>query len=220
MMISVASWAVMGVVWEVCLASTEGLCEAASVRVSYYLMEGFPTDAKLLASKVSFLAGVQSLLLTSIFLLAGPNISNAFTNDRTLETMMNDLLTLTALAIIPMTLTQVYWSLLGTQGNYATASAAILASRWLVTVPIAAILVFGQNWEIDALPGSVAAGYATAAFVLSLSVFNTDWNVISLMIQEEMMPMEDDEDDEDEEADSEVDDLLESDTSDSDDFVL
>ena len=57
-LLTVAAWAVMGVVWEVCLSSTEGLGEAASVRVSLYLADGFPAEAKLLASKVAFLACV------------------------------------------------------------------------------------------------------------------------------------------------------------------
>ncbi|GAX09836.1 hypothetical protein FisN_11Lh186 [Fistulifera solaris] len=77
----VAAFAVVGNLWEVCLSATEGLGESASVRVTYYLSEGFPVDAKLLSSKVAFWACVQALVITSIFLVAGPNISESLTTD-------------------------------------------------------------------------------------------------------------------------------------------
>ena len=174
------------------MAATEGLGESASVRVSYYLSEGFPIDAKLLSSKVAFWACVQALVITSIFLVAGPNISESLTTDNVLKAIINDLLGLTSLANIPMTLAQVYWSLVGAQGRYAIASATILVSRWLITMPIAAICVFGYSYNVDSLAGSVATGYGTAAFALSLHIFNADWMGLSISAQEELLPFDDD----------------------------
>jgi Na+-driven multidrug efflux pump len=188
----VAAFAIVGNLWEVCLSATEGLGESASVRVSYYLSEGFPIDAKLLSSKVAFWACVQAMVITSIFLVAGPNISESLTTDTVLQTIINNLLGLTSLANIPMTLAQVYWSLVGAQGRYAVASAAILLSRWLVTMPLSAICVFGYSYDVDSLAGSVATGYATAAFVLSLHIFNADWMGLSISAQEELLPFDED----------------------------
>lgn len=176
------------------MSATEGLGESASVRVSYYLSEGYPIDAKLLSSKVAFWACVQALVITSIFLVAGPNISESLTTDNVLKTIINDLLGLTSLANIPMTLAQVYWSLVGAQGQYAVASATILLSRWLVTVPLAAICVFGYSYNVDSLAGSVSTGYATAAFALSLYIFNADWMSLSISAQE-LLPFDDDDGD-------------------------
>lgn len=177
------------------MSATEGLGESASVRVSYYLSEGFPIDAKLLSSKVAFWACVQALVVTSIFLVAGPNISESLTTDNVLKSIINDLIGLTSLANIPMTLAQVYWSLVGAQGHYAVASATILLSRWLVTMPLAAICVFGYSYDVDSLAGSVATGYATAAFALSLHIFNADWMGLSISAQEELLPFDDDDGD-------------------------
>jgi Na+-driven multidrug efflux pump len=125
----------MGVVWEVCLASTEGLGEAASVRLSFLLGEGFPAEAKLLASKVAFLACIEAMVVTSVLLVAGPNIAAALTTDIVLENILNNLMGLTSLANVAMTFAQVYWSLAGAQGSYGAASATILLSRWIVTIP-------------------------------------------------------------------------------------
>lgn len=175
---------------------TEGLGEAASVRVSYYLAEGFPEAAKLMASKVACIAFVEALIVSSILLVAGPNIVVAITTDTILEIMENQLIGLTALANLSMTFTQIYWSLAGAQGSYGAASATILFSRWLLTLPIAAICVFPYNFGLDSLAGCVSVGYATAAFVLSLRVFNSDWKALSQAAQEELLPLdEEDEDD-------------------------
>jgi Na+-driven multidrug efflux pump len=187
----------MGVVWDCCLASTEGLGEAASVRVSFHLAEGFPAEAKLLASKVAFLALVEALALTSIFLITGPIFSESLTTDTVLQDMLNGLMGLTALANIPMAMAQIYWSLVGAQGKYAVASASILLSRWLVMIPIGAVFVYGFEYDVDALAGGVAVGYATAAFILSLHVFSSDWTSLSLSMQQSLLPHDDDDEDDD-----------------------
>lgn len=205
--VAVAAWATLGNIWEVCLASTEGLGEAASVRVSFYLAEGFPMGAKHLSSKVAFLAFVEGLVITSIILLAGPNIAEALTTDTVLKKLLNDLLGLTALANVPMTLAQVFWSLLGAQGKYAMASATILLTRWVVTIPISALFVFGYAYESHVVAGAVACGYATATVVLSLLVFISDWARLSESVQEDLLP----------EDDNEIIDILDSDDDDSSD---
>jgi Na+-driven multidrug efflux pump len=187
----VAAWAVTGVVWDFCLAATEGLGEAASVRVSFHLAEGYPADAKSLASKIAVIAFIEGLVITSILLVAGPNIATLLAKrDYNLENMINNLIGLTALANISMAFAQVYWSLAGAQGSFGIASATILLSRWLVTIPIACTCIFAYKYDLDALAGAVAVGYATAAFVLSVRVFSSNWMSLSLAAQEELLPLD------------------------------
>lgn len=194
---TVASWASMGVIWEVCLAATEGLGEAASVRVSYHLVEGAYDIAKVLSRKVAFLAFIEAMIITSILLIIGPNITTSLTRDSVLQTISNEMMGLTALANIPMTLAQVYWSLVGAQGKYGVASATILFSRWFVTIPMSAIFVYGFHYQESTLTGAIAIGYATAAFVLSTHVFAPDWSRFSFAAEEDLFAIDEDEDDED-----------------------
>lgn len=185
----VATWAIMGVIWEIFVALTEGLGEAASVRVSFYLTEGLPNEAKRLANKVAFMSYILVLLVTSIFLMAGPNIAVALSTDRTLQHLFVQLVGFTGLANVSMTFAQVYWSLAGAQGRYSVASATILFCRWLIVLPMASICIYRYFFDLRSVAGAVAVGYAVAAFVLSFFVFRSDWNAVAVALREETEPI-------------------------------
>jgi Na+-driven multidrug efflux pump len=181
----------MGIVWEVFEASTEGIGDAAAVRVSFLLAEGQPVQAKILSNKVVFLALVGSLLATSVFLMAGPNITVSLTTDSTLENLLNGLVGMTGLANVAMAFAQVYWSLVGAQGRFGLASSTILLCRWLVTMPLAFSFIFGLTYDLRAVAGSIAVGYATASSFLAYCVYQSDWQSLSVAAQEEAYPAED-----------------------------
>jgi len=186
----VATWAIMGVIWEIFVAFTEGIGEAASVRVSFFLSEGLPDEAKRLANKVTFMSFVLVLTVSSIFLMAGPNIAVALSTDKTLQHLINQLVGTAVLANVSMTFAQVYWSLAGAQGRYSVASATILFCRWFIVLPMASICIYHYNFDLMAVAGSVAVGYAVAAFALSFQVFCSDWDAIAQsMVEEEFNPM-------------------------------
>jgi Na+-driven multidrug efflux pump len=203
----VATWALMGLIWEVFEGSNEGLSDSGAVRVSYYLAEGMPELAMMLTSKTIFLAMVQSLTLTAIFLMAGPNISVALTNDATMQHLFNDLVGMTGLANISMSFTQIYWGLLSAQGRFSIASCCMLLCRWVLTMPIAAACIYGPSYDARSAAGAVAVGYGTAAIGLSIFVYRTDWHQAVLDAQEEVTPMEEgvDLDESDDEEESEDD---------------
>jgi hypothetical protein len=234
-LVSVATWAMMGVVWELCAALTEGLGEAASVRVSFLLVEGLPMEARRLSNKVAFLALVLALSLTSMFLMLGPNVAVLLSTDTAIQNLFTDVVGLTGLANVSMTFAQVYWSLAGAQGHFGLASATILFCRWLVILPLASIFIFHFRFDLKAVAGSVAVGYAVAAMVLAWGVFRVDWEQLALVLRDTdgmedvdkdgLYPMEkvyedddDDDDDDDEEDDDDMDeDEEESCTSEDDD---
>jgi Na+-driven multidrug efflux pump len=175
----------MGIVWEVFEASTEGIGDAAAIRVSFLLAEGQPAEAKILSNKVAFLAGVEAILATSIFLMAGPNITVSLTTDSTLENLLNDLVGMTGLANVAMAFAQVYWSLIGAQDRFGLASSTILLCRWLVTMPLAFAFIFGLSYDLRAVAGSIAVGYATASSFLAYYIYQSDWHSLSVAAHEE-----------------------------------
>merc|ERR1719263_1356021 len=77
-----AAWAITGIVWEALEAITEGLSDAAAIRIAYYLVENQPSQAKRLTSKSIYLGGVQGCIITAIVLMAGPNIAVILSKDR------------------------------------------------------------------------------------------------------------------------------------------
>jgi Na+-driven multidrug efflux pump len=180
------AWAMMGIVWEVFEAFTEGLGEASAVRISYYLSDNLPDMAEQLANKAVFLSMIESTILTSIFLMVGPNLSVALTRDSALQNLFDDLVAMVALAGFTMSLAQVFWSITGAQGYFGRASGVILAIRWLVKIPLGFIFIYGAFYDLNSIAGCVAAGYAIAAGVLSRSVFRTDWKQVAAEASEDL----------------------------------
>jgi Na+-driven multidrug efflux pump len=168
----------MSVIWEIFVALTDGLGEAASVRVSFYLVEGLSSDARHLSNKICCLAAVLVLFVTSLFLMLGPRIAVLLTTDKVVQSLLNNLVGMTCLANSSMTIAQIYWSLAGAQGRFELASATILFCRWFIIIPLACLVIFQNNFDIEAVAAMVAVGYAVAAFILACKIFLSDWEAI------------------------------------------
>mmetsp|Transcript_25539 Transcript_25539/g.58621 ORF Transcript_25539/g.58621 Transcript_25539/m.58621 type:complete len:344 (-) Transcript_25539:41-1072(-) len=210
----VATWALMGIIWEIFEASTEGLGEAAAVRVSFLLSENCPDVAKLLAHKSVLLGMVLSMVVTGIFLMIGSNLSVALTQDTMIQHLFNNLVGTTGLANISMSLSQVYWSLLGSQGRFGLASSTILLCRWLLTMPLAAIYIFQPTFELSAVASALAIGYMTSTLSMARRLYGSDWDLYSRLSRDDIVPGEDledvgllDDDDEEEDDDDILDDF-------------
>lgn len=175
---AVTAWAIMGAIWEIFAALTDGLGEAASVRVSYYLVEGMASDARRLSNKICCLAVVLVLFVSSLFLMFGPRISVLLTTDKVIQNLLNNLVGMTCLANSSMTLAQIYWSLAGAQGRFEFASATILFCRWFIIIPLASLVIFHYKFDTVAVAAIVAVGYAVAALILVCKVFLSDWETI------------------------------------------
>lgn len=182
----VATWALMGIVWEVFQAFTEGLGEASAVRVSYYLSENLHGIAEQLANKAVFLSIMESTILTALFLLIGPNLSVALTRDAVLQNLFNDLVPMIALANVAMANAQIYWSLVGAQGYFSRASGVVLASRWLLIIPMGCALIYSSSFDLLSVAGAIATGYTIGGTILAHSIIRSDWTVAARLQREDL----------------------------------
>jgi len=191
----VAAWAVFGSIWDVLEASTEGISEAAAIRVAYHLSNSQPITAKKVAYKALFWTVIGALLLSSILLLSGRHLIVALTVDYTLQHLVNDLIGLMALANLSMCFAQVCWSLIGAQGRFNMATLVVMVCRWLVTMPLALIFIFALKYDEVSLAGAVAAGSATSASLLACILFSSDWNEVAEELFMQGLLVADDDDD-------------------------
>jgi len=93
-----------------------------------------------------------------------------------------------------MSLSQIYWSLLGAQGRFGAASSAILLCRWLMTMPLAALYIFGTTYELPAVGAALSVGYMTSSAILAWRLYRSDWSLYARLARDEVMPGEDFED--------------------------
>ena len=182
----------MGAVWELFEASTDGLGGAGAMRISYYLAENQPDEARIISFKVVFLAAIQAFSFSCIFLMLGPNLSVWLLKDPVLENMFYHLVGMTAVANFTMTFALTEWSLVATgQGRFGYSTACIVLSRWLVVYPVASICVFRFDHEVTSVAASIAIGYATAGYALGCMLIRSDWKQLAQETHDELFPPDD-----------------------------
>jgi Na+-driven multidrug efflux pump len=186
---TVTTWAIMGAVWELFEASADGLGGAGAMRISYFLAENEPGEARIISLKVVFLGAIQAFCFSSIFLMIGPDLSVWLTKNTILQNMFYHLTGITAVTNFSMTFALTCWSLVGMgQGRFGIATVIIVLCRWLVVYPLAGIAVFRFHHEINSVSGAIAVGYATAGFALGCVLIRSDWKQLSLDAQEAFYP--------------------------------
>ncbi len=205
-LIKVATWAVVGILWQLLESATEGVGEAAAVRIAYHLGSGNAVLAQHASHKALLVATAQSFFITSILLMAGKNMAKVLTPDPVLQTLLSSLITNVALGNLVMNFALNVLGLLGAQGRYRLATVVILMTRWFVTMPVALICIYGFNSDLKSVMGAVTTGFATSVWALSYIFFRSDWERLSRVMRELNAMLEvdsDSDDDSDDDSDSE-----------------
>ena len=196
----VATWAVLGYVWDVFESTTGALGSAGEIRVSYQLGQGNPQLAKLSSYKSMFMALVMSLLSTSIFLSLSTVLPAFLSSDETIQGMLVVLFPLVALGNVTMSIGMVCWALVGAQLRYQQATAIATATSLGITVPLGVIFTVVLNYDLNGLTFSVVVGYIATAMILTTMLLISDWEKLSETIREKMV----DEDEEEDEAEDDA----------------
>lgn len=185
---TVVTWALLGALWDVLEAWTEGIGEAAATQVAFLLSVGQTDRAKNLSYGVIYMAVIQALLITSALFMTGQYLAILFSSDPTIQHLVNDSITMIGVANIIMAFAQITWSLVGAQGRFRLGTGVIFFSRWLVTIPCAVICIYAFFLDTNALSGSLVVGYATASCALTFIVARSDWDRLARLMQEMNLP--------------------------------
>lgn len=187
---AVATWCLLGALWDVLEAVTEGIGEAAAIQVAFLLAAAQPERAKKLSHSILYIGLVQSLLITSALFMGGRRLAMLLTTDNTMQHMMDDAMTLLGFANVAMSFSQVSWSLIGAQGRFRLATSIMFFSRWLVTIPVAMVTIFVFFLDLSSISGCLIVGYSTASCVLTFVVIRSDWDRLAKLIQQMNNPSE------------------------------
>ncbi|KAL3926241.1 MAG: hypothetical protein SGBAC_013553, partial [Bacillariaceae sp.] len=189
----VATWCLLGAVWDVLEAFTEGIGEAAAIQVAFLLAAAQPQRARKLSFSILYFGLVQSLLISSSLFMGGRHLAMLLTADNTMQHMMNDAMTLLGFANVAMSFSQVGWSLIGAQGRFRLATSVMFFSRWFVTIPVALVTIFVFFLDLSSISGCLIVGYSTASCVLTFIVIRSDWDRLANLMQQMNNPSEKDE---------------------------
>jgi MATE family multidrug resistance protein len=195
----VAAWGILGSLWESFETLSKGIADGGEVRCAYHLGNGKPGLAKSSAYKVILLSVAASFFFTSFLFMMGENLAVWFTSDPTLQHIIADLLPLLGVGNIALTAGSVSWTLVGAQGRYRLDTLVALLCSWGVTMPVAAVLTYGFNFNLQGLTASVLVGYSVTCTALFYIILRSDWERISKLVVE----VNDEESSSDEESDGE-----------------
>lgn len=149
-----------------------------------HLGEGHHRRAKLAAHKAIFLAMTEAVVFFGIFLSLQHGTPKLFTPDATLQALISETIPYMGVGYLALTFGYLCWYIVGATGRYDYATWVHWLCSWGVTLPLAALWVFHNGWDLKALTASVVIGYAFVGCVLAYTVFTTDWEQVAQQVQE------------------------------------
>jgi Na+-driven multidrug efflux pump len=210
----VATWGLLGTLWDVLELVTEAVADAGAVRTAFLLGAGRPAQAKLSSFKSMYLGVAISVFLTSCMFIAGEDIPTWLTNDPTLQRMTAELIPLFGIGNIALSIGNMAWTLVGAQGRYRLSTSVGLSGAWLVTIPLAAVLTIVYNMNLQGQTAAIVIGYMASGTVNTYILIQSDWPKLSRRVVAQAGGMIDDKDDSSSSSSSDSDDSSSDDSED------
>ncbi len=175
----VAAWGIMEAIWDLFEAATEGFSEAGSVRLAFHLGKGNIRSSIRSSWKSLFLTTILAIVITIVFFICGEFVSGWFTEDETLQGMINSMIPLVGFGNIFMAFGSVSWGLIGAQGRFKLATTISAIMSIFVTIPLAAIFCIAWKFDLEGLVASMVVGYSTTSLCMAYILLTSDWVLIS-----------------------------------------
>ena len=180
----VTTWGIVGSIWDTLEALTEGFGDAGEIRVAYHLGAARPAEARLSSYKSIVVSIICSTLITSVMWIFGESLATWMTPDPTLQRLIIEVLPLMGIGNIALATGTVSWALVGAQGRYRLATFVAFIGSWCVTLPLAAILTYGLNIDLQGVTSAVVIGYTFTGTCLLYVLVRSDWDRLSRIVVE------------------------------------
>jgi multidrug resistance protein, MATE family len=175
----VATWGLLGTLWDALEIVTEAVADAGEVRTALLLGAGKPAEAKLSSYKCLYLGTITSILITACMFIAGESIPTWLTNDPTLQRMTAELIPLFGIGNIALSIGTLSWTLVGAQGRFRLSTAVGLSGGWFVALPMAAVLTLVYNVDLQGQTAAIVIGYMVSGTINSYILLQSDWPKLS-----------------------------------------
>lgn len=175
--------------------STYELAGAAKTRVAYHLGRGVTGINVAKKSANAFLCvGVATALVAfGVILLWGRKLASLLTLNGDIQGLIDEVIPLMALGNLSRVFEAMSMSIVEAQGRPKLALYWRLACSCFITIPLAALMVFRFNIDLQGIAAAVEMGHSTGGAVMSYCVFRSNWEGLEIRIQ----TLEDNEEDAD-----------------------
>lgn len=164
---------------------TEGFGDAGEMRTGVHLGGGRPLRARLSSYKTMLVGTISATMCTSILWILGEDLATWMTPDPTLQGMIIEVLPLIGMGNIALAAGSISWALVGAQGRYRLATLVAFVSSWCVTLPLAAVFVYGFNFDLQGPVSAVVIGYSVTGTCLLYILARSDWERLSRLLVKE-----------------------------------
>ena len=160
----------------------DGFGDAAEVRVGFRMGAGQVRLARLSTDKAIYASFIVAVYATGLLFILAMYVPNWLTPDPTLQKMIFDIIPLIGFGQILMVWGMVAWAILGAQGRIRIATALEFFISWGIGAPVAAILVFVFNYNIEGIVGGLSIGYTIGTNVYLYMLYTSDWEKLSARV--------------------------------------
>ena len=175
----VAAWFLIGTIWEFVAALSVGISEACQIRVAKHLGRGKPEMAKQSALRSIRIVGILTVVGASIGWILRGSISKWFADDDTIVELMYNTLPIILLGTVAEGFGYVAYYIIKGQGRFRIMTVTETAQCVVVTIPLAALMVFVLGFGVEGIASSLMIGYLTSGTVLLSFVLTSDWDKIA-----------------------------------------
>jgi hypothetical protein len=158
---------------------SEGLADAAEVRVGFRMGAGQPRTAKIAAYKAIYLGIVVAVFSTSILFIVAEYLPVWLTPDPTLQRIIFELLPLMGFGQILMVVGTVCWGIIGAQGRVRLATTIEFIASWIIVIPISTLFVYAFNFNLLGLVAALVLGYTVGGLANAYLILRSDWGALS-----------------------------------------
>jgi MATE family multidrug resistance protein len=175
----VTAWGIVGALWELFETLSNGIGDGGEVRCAYHLGAGNPGMAQISGYKSILLGVVASFFFTSILFILGEDLATWITPDPTLQNLIVGLLPYLGVGNLTLVAGSVAWALVGAQGRYRLATLVSLVCSWFLTLPLAALLTYAFDLNLEGIAAALVIGYSVTCTTLFYIILRSDWERIS-----------------------------------------
>lgn len=138
--------------------------------------------AKLGADKAMYVSFTVAVYSTGILFVLAMYLPGWLTPDPTLQRMIFDIIPLIGFGQIWMVWGMVAWAILGAQGRIHIATALEFFISWGIGAPIAAIMTFVFNYNLEGIVGAMTISYTIGSNVYLYMLHTSDWEALSAIV--------------------------------------
>lgn len=178
----VAAWGIVGMVWSAFEAVTDALGDAAEVRVGFRMGSGQTDIAKIVTEKGIYVGFVVATLSCGLLFIVAEYLPAWLTPDPTIQGLIFDMLPLIGFGQMLMVPGMVAWAVICAQSRVRLATLIEFFVSWFIVLPIAAILTYCFDFNLEGIVGALVVGYTIGANIYLYVLIKSDWEALSAFV--------------------------------------